>query len=281
MHHQSCLAALSAALFATHLFAAPVPKAEPADVNKLLARVRVENLSTMLAQPAVAKEVHLSDEQTKSIESLSDGMAAKVRAKFVVLKQLPGGGGGTEATLEVFGMIAEVNAELDVEAVKVLTADQLRRVRQIQLQKEGPAALLGRHGIRAINPTVEQEDKMSAELAKWRKLPMMDEMVAASTGALGAAGGNEQAAFQKVIDKFCVDTDAVQEAMLKVLSAEQRATWAKLVGDPLPRKELLLSSSAFGDGKLVKAIDEGQNAQVPQPAPPPAAPPPPPPVEKK
>jgi hypothetical protein len=281
MHHQSCLAALSAALFATQLFAAPVPKAEPADVNKLLARVRVENLSMMLAQPAVAKEVHLSDEQTKSIESLSDGMAAKVRAKFVVLKQLPGGGGGTEATLEVFGMIAEVNAELDVEAVKVLTADQLRRVRQIQLQKEGPAALLGRHGIRAINPTVEQEDKMSAELAKWRKLPMMDEMVAASTGALGAAGGNEQAAFQKVIDKFCVDTDAVQEAMLKVLSAEQRATWAKLVGDPLPRKELLLSSSAFGDGKLVKAIDEGQNAQVLQPAPPPAAPPPPPPVEKK
>lgn len=182
--------------------------------------------------------------------------------------------------LEVFGMIGGVNAELDVEVEKVLTADQLRRVRQIQLQKEGPAALLGRYGIRAINPTVEQEDKMAAELAKCRKVPMIDEIIAASTGALGGAGNGDMPALQKALEKYCADNDAVQEAMLKVLTAEQRAKWAKLVGDPLPRKELMLSSSAFGDAKLVKAIDEGQNAQQPPPAAVPAAPPPPP-AEKK
>jgi hypothetical protein len=271
---------LTAVLFAAPLVAAPVPKSDGPDVDKVLSRVRVENLNGLLAQPTVAKEVSLSNEQTKTIESLTDGMAAKVRAKFVVLKQLPGGGDGTEATLEVFGTIAEVNAELDLEAVKVLTADQLRRVRQIQLQKEGPAALLGRHGIRVINPTAEQEDQLATELAKWRKLPMMDEIIAASTGALGGAGNGDLPALQKVLDKYCVDTDTVQEAMLKVLTPEQRAKWAKLVGDPLPRKELLLSSSAFGDAKLVKAIEEGQNAQQPPPAAVPAAPLPPP-AEKK
>lgn len=291
------LAVLTAALIAAPLFAAPVPKSDGADVDKLLARVRVENLSSTLGQPAVAKALGISEKQAKQIETLSDDMAAKVKAKFGVLKQVPNG--GTEAMLEVFGMIGEINAELDAEVEKVLTAEQLRRVRQIQLQKEGPAALLGRYGIRAINPTVEQEDKMGAELARCRKVPMIDEIIAASTGALGGAENADMPALQKLLDKYCADIDAVQEAMLKVLTAEQRATWAKLVGDPLPRKELLVSSSAFGDTKLVKAIDDGQNAQQPQPqvpaqvvipaggvAPPPAllpppAAPPPLPVEKK
>jgi Spy/CpxP family protein refolding chaperone len=266
------LAVLSAALIAATSFAAPVPKADP-DADKLLARVRVENLGGLLAQPAVAKAVSLTDEQKQTIDTLTDGMAAKVKAKFGVLKQLPGGGGGTEAMLEVFGMIGEINGELDAEVAKVLTPGQLRRVRQIQLQKEGPAALLGRHGIRAINPTADQEDKMAAELAKWRKVPMIDEIIASSTGALGGPGNDELPAFHKLLEKFSADTEAVQEAMLKVLTKEQRAMWEKMTGDPLPRKELLLASSAFGDGKLVKAIDEGQNAQLPPPPPPQVVPP--------
>jgi hypothetical protein len=287
------LAAALAAAASLPLVAAPVPKSDP-DADTLLARVRPENLCGTLAQPAVAKELELTGDQTKQVEAVSEGMAAKVKARFAVLKGRPNGG-GTEAMLEVFSLIGEVNAELDAEVCKVLTAAQLRRVRQLQIQKEGPAALLGRHGIRTINPTPDQEDKMATELTRWRKVPMIDEIIAASSGALGGGVNNDLPAFQKVLDKFCADTDAVQEAMLKVLTAEQRARWAKLVGDPLPRKELLMASSAFGDGRLVKAIDEAQNAQLPPPqavpavvpaggAAPPELPPPaaaPPPAEKK
>lgn len=90
--HHTSLSLLSAALLVAPLFAAPVPKSDGTDVDRLLARVRVENLSSTLAQPAVAKVVGITEEQAKKIETLSDEMAAKVKAKFGVLKQVPDGG---------------------------------------------------------------------------------------------------------------------------------------------------------------------------------------------
>lgn len=293
IRYHTSLAILTAALFAAPLFAAPVPKSDGPEVEKLLARVRVDNLGGMLAQPTLEKAFGLTADQRKKIDALTDEVTGKVQVRFMAAKQGGNAGAGVETMLDVFGMIAEMNGELDAEATKALTADQLRRARQIQLQKEGPAGLLGRHALRALQPTVEQEDRMAAELAKLRKVPMIDEIIAASSGGLGGPGNEELPAFKKMLEKFCTDTDAVYESMLKVLTKEQRAKWEAMVGEPLPRFELLVAGSPLGDGKLVKAIDAGQNAQQPQPPvvaqpvipaaggapppgllPPPAAPPP-------
>lgn len=287
-------AVLSAALFAVPLFAAPVPKSDGPDVNQLLARVRLENLNSTLAQPTVAKAIRLTDEQAKKIESLTDERLAKAQKQFAAAK----GGPGDLDTLTMFAVIGEMSTAFDDELPPLLTADQIRRLRQIQLQREGPAALLGRHGMRAINPTAEQEDKLAAEYAKRNKVMMMDEIIAATAGGV-AEQGRESEALVAVLKQYADDTEAVQEAMLKVLTPEQRATWAKVVGEPLPRNELILAGSPFGDGKLMVSILKAQLAEAPAPPvvaqpvipaagvapprlPPPAAPPLQlPPVEKK
>jgi hypothetical protein len=287
-------AVLFAAHFAAPLFAAPVPKSDGPDVDKLLARVRLENLNATLAQPAVAKAILLTDEQTKKIEKLTDEKLEKAQKQFAAAK----GGPGDMDTLAMFAVIGEMSTAFDDELPALLTADQIRRLRQIQLQREGPAALLGRHGMRALNPTAEQEDKLAAEYAKRNRVMMVDEIIAATADGL-AEPGRESEALVAVLTQYADDTDAVQEVMLKVLTAEQRATWAKMVGEPLPRKELILAGSPFGDGKLMVGIMKAQFAEAqpppvvaqpvipagggaPPPAllPPPAAPPPLP-VEKK
>ena len=286
------LTVLTAALIAAPLYAAPVPKSDGADVDKLLARVRVSNVGGMLAQPTVAKAIALTDEQKKKIDGLTDDMVTKAKAKYAAAKQFANAGAEMNAMLGTFGAIGEMNTAFDSEVTELLTSEQLRRLRQIQLQREGPTALLSRHGMRALNPTVEQEDKLSAELAKWKKVPMFDEIVAAASGALGATGG-EADVINAVLKQYAEDTDAVREAMLKVLTAEQRAMWSKMVGDSIPQRELLLAGSPFGDGKLVTGIMEASAVPAPPPVvqavpvvvpaggvppprlPPPAVPPPP------
>lgn len=249
--------------------AAPVPKPDPKEVDRLLERVRVDNVGSSLTQPAVGKEIDLDDAQAKKLVELWDEMGNKLKAKMLAKGQ----GNGPEEMLGMFGAMLEFGQEFDAEVTKLLTPAQVRRLKQIQLQKEGPAALLGRHAIRALNPTAVQEDQMAAELAKCRKLPMMEEIIAMSCmEQLPQGAGGEAAALLRVLEKYAAEVDAVQQAMLKHLTKEQRETWAKMTGDPLPRLDLLRAGTAFGDARVVKVVTDAQN--VGQPAPPPLAAPP-------
>lgn len=289
------LALLSAAWLVAPLVAAPVPKSDP-DADKLLARVRVENVGSLLAQPTVTKALDLTEKQAGQLDELTDKLTAQFKQDAAAItRRNPND--STAAMLEVFMAISGKAREFDAEAVRVLTPEQSRRLKQIQLQKEGPAALLSRHGIRAINPTAEQEDRMSAELAKLTRPPMFEEVIAMSTGAGGPPGTDSEKACLKLLEKYAADQDKVQEAMLNELSKEQRAAWRKMTGDPLPTVELLKASSALGEARMMKAVDEAQDpppVAVPVPVqgvppvlpgggvPPPQLPPPPPlPVEKK
>lgn len=249
--------------------AAPVPKPDAKLVDRLLERVRVDNVGSTLAQPPVAKELALDEKQGAKLGELIDEMGNKLKAKVMAAQ----GNNGPEEMLGMFGAMLEFGQEFDAAVLKVLTPAQVRRLKQLQLQKEGPAALLGRHAVRALNPTAEQEAKMEVELARWKKLPMMDEIIA-MTGMeqvqAGAGGGGDGAAMLRMLEKYAHDVDAVQEAMLKCLTKEQRETWKQMTGDPLPRLDLLRASTAFGDVRAVKVVTDVQNAAQPV-APPPVA----------
>jgi RNA polymerase sigma-70 factor (ECF subfamily) len=273
--------------------AAPVPKPDPKEVDKLLERVRVDNLGSSITQQAIAKDLAMDEKQAEAVAAVWDEVGDQLKAKVQAVKPAGNPGGGAEAMLSMFGAMMECGREFDAGVLKVLKPDQIRRLKQIQLQKEGPAALLGRHALRALDPTAEQEDKMAAELAKLKRLPMSDEIIAMASGAAGPNEAQEAAQLTRLLDKYAGEVDAVQEAMLKHLTADQRAKWKQMTGDPLPRLDLLRAGTAFGDARAVKVVTEADAAAQPVPpqvvpaggpvpvAQPPAAPPPPPPVEKK
>ncbi|MEO2091550.1 MAG: hypothetical protein ABGY75_19005, partial [Gemmataceae bacterium] len=146
-----------------------------------------------------------------------------------------------------------------------------------------------------------------ADRNQWRELSDSgDELIAAASGGIPETANNagEVAGFNRVLEKYSADVNAVQEAMLKHLTADQRAKWKQMTGDPLPRLDLMRAGTAFGDARVVKVVTEADAAAQPAPPPqvlpaggvvpvappgvmPPALPPqlqpppPPPPVEKK
>lgn len=267
--------------------AAPVPKASVAD--PVLARVVVENVGSALAQPALRKELALTAEQDKKLAALSadfEQKLAKASGPEVVI-------GPFDATQQVdmFKNIAVTVAEFDASAVKLLTDAQHRRLRQVQLQKGGPAALLGRHAVRALALTAEQEDAMATELSKYKRAAIVTEELLAMTSeamfdtgmdtipAKGEQANEELKRLAAYFEKDAAEQEKVRQAMLKSLTAEQRATWAELTGKPVAATDLLRAGSMFGDARVVKAMTKSHTIEgVPPPAgqPVPIPPPPPP-----
>ena len=286
--HRLRLSVLSALLCGLSLAtAAPVPKADGTKLERLLARVRIDNVGSALTQPAVAADIQLDDGQAKELDAVWEELGKELSAKVAAKRAQ--GNGDAEAQLDLFGQVLDAGKEFDAKVMKVLSREQVLRLKQIQLQKEGPAALLGRHAVRALAPTPEQEDAMAAELAKWKKVPMIDEVVAMSYLEQSPNAAAEMAAAQRILDKHAAEADAVSTAMLKHLTKEQRDTWKLMTGEPVGRTELIRAGTAFGDAKLMKVMVDAERAAAPQPAAPPVVPaggavpppPPPPPVEKK
>lgn len=265
--------------------AAPVPKTSPVDA--VLARVTVEHVGSALSQPALRKELALTAEQEKKLTELTAEYEKKLKkasgpdvimGPFDFTKQV-----------DLFKEIATVSREYDAAVVKLLSEGQHRRLRQVQLQKGGPVGLLHRHVVRALALSAEQEDAMALELAKYRFVPVVTEeligmasMAAEAEAKLGNAGGAaaELKTIAAFMEKESAEQEKVRQAMLKHLTAEQRATWAALIGPPVSGPELLRAGSIFGDVRVMNATMKSHVSEgVPPPAnaPLPVAPPPPPP----
>lgn len=281
--------------------AAPVPKAT---AEAVLARVTVEHVGSALSQPGLRKELALTPEQEKKLAALTAEYAKAL--KKVAGPEVVNGPTEPREEIERFKDIAVEVGQFDAQVVLLLTPAQHRRLRQVQLQKGGPAGLFNRHLLRALAPTVDQEDAMARELAKYKRIAAVnEEMIAMFSMSLSlaeaadapdeiaqAAHVEEDDTKVKVMRDFIrKEIDAqmkVRQAMLKHLSAEQRATWAALTGAPLKDEELLRAGSMFGDFKVVQvmmrthvhsepvALPQGQPVPPPpvQVAPPPQLPPP-------
>lgn len=251
--------------------AAPVPdaKAKSTDELKVLDRVAVENVGGLLACPAVAKELDLSVEQKAKLDEAWDQVSAKLIAKF---KARAAGPQSPQQMLAVLGFIDEAVRENDRAALPILRPDQLRRLRQIQLQKEGPSALVGRYAVRALTLTPDQEDRLSAVVGTLNKTGFT--LLNFELGAAAEdANANPNAQLMKdtvrqVVAAQVVEVEAVRDEALKLLTKEQRARWAQMVGEPIPTGELLTASSSFSDRRIVKAYSTVEQGNVPQPQPP-------------
>ena len=276
---------------ASNLAAAPVPTVSPADA--VLARVTVEHVGSALAQPGLRKELTLTAEQEKKFAALRGEFEAKF--KKVGGPEVVNGPVVPGVEIERYMVMAVVVAEFDTEAVKLLTAAQHRRLRQVQLQKGGPAGLFNRHVLRALAPTVKQEEAMARELAKYKRVTALsEEMIAVLSMSLAETpdtpdgigkveylvGTETGKVIRDFIRKEIESQVTVREAMLRHLTAEQRATWDALTGAPLKGEELLRAGSMFGDAKVVRVlmrprIEQGPMAQPPaQAVPSPQQPPP-------
>lgn len=243
--------------------AAPVPELKAKGPAAELDRVRLDKIGAALACPTIREQLKITAEQEKKLDAAWAAACADYQAN---LQKNVAGGAGPESALHVFNGMDDTIHAFDTAAAKLLSNTQLTRLRQIQLQRDGAAALLGRHAARVLKLTPEQEDKIAAEAAKARTTGAQMLNIELQAGMNpNAAPPQVQAVIDAVRRKQSEDFDGRMAAAAQHLTAEQKKAWADLTGEPIPSIELLRAATPFSDPKFGKLLTGGQ-----QPAAPPA-----------
>jgi hypothetical protein len=155
----------------------------------------------LLAEPAVLDDLRLTDEQRGRVAELHRRAADRSRAEFRGFHRL-----SPAARRERFVALARA-AESDIAAA--LTPDQVGRLRQIALQRQGLAAFREPDVVAALKLTPDQRDRIQA---------------VEFDATFGPPGSQPRSAEQSL-------RWAVRRAR-GVLTEEQRAKWDELAGAP-------------------------------------------------
>jgi RNA polymerase sigma-70 factor (ECF subfamily) len=203
---------------------AATPAADPID------RFKLENLMGLLMPEEIQADLRVSEEQKKSLEEARTDYRDQMQAAMRKIVQaapvvVAGPGGGRVTAGAVAGTnpaFVEAAAAFDKTAVRVLSAEQQRRLRQLTIQLQGPRALLDRRVIRPLALSAEQEDAIDAEL------PALTKSVTDAAS-------------------YVTESEKVMGVVLKVLNADQRAKWDALIGKPMAASDLVKAHPVYGE----------------------------------
>jgi Spy/CpxP family protein refolding chaperone len=161
---------------------------------------------SLLTQKSVQDELKLSDDQVKKISEL----AATRRGT---------GRGGQNLSQEERQKRQEERSKANEKALaEILKPDQLKRAKQISWQQQSAQAVSDPEFATALKLTDEQKDKIKTIQADARQ----------EGGQALQRGGNQDEA-RKRREALRKET---QERMMSVLTADQKAKWKELMGEP-------------------------------------------------
>ena len=170
-----------------------------------LAVLRAAGELYLLAQPAALEDLHLDEGQRRKVADLSARAGKRWIDAFADPAHLPAPGERTRIALE------QVRAnELEIESI--LTAVQGRRLRQIALQSEGPAAFREPEVVEALGLTPDQRVRIRAieEEALFRQIREI------------RSGKSSDSAGTPALDRIAA-----------LLTPDQVLRWHALTGEPI------------------------------------------------
>jgi len=167
----------------------------------------------MLNNPQIQKELKLTDDQIKKVADLGKEMRDKHSGEVAKLQELD--------RSERQPKFEEFRKKVDEESKKllagVLKPEQEKRLRQIQMQREGAQAFANSEVESMLKLTVEQKDKIKTINDDARK-----EIEEAFQGGRGPE------AFQKM---QTIRKESLENATA-VLTDDQKKTWKEMTGEP-------------------------------------------------
>lgn len=158
----------------------------------------------LLGQKSVQTELKLTDEQTAKVTAHLE----KQRGSFAELRDL--------SREERGAKMREQATANDAALKEILTADQLKRLKQITLQQRGPSALADDEVADAVGLTAEQKEKVRSINSEMR-------------GLFQGGGGEDREAMRKKFEEARASTRTKLEALL---TPEQQTKWKELTGEP-------------------------------------------------
>jgi hypothetical protein len=183
-------------------------------------------LMSLIGIAEVQKEVGLGDPQAKDVRTLSSETQRQVRSamsgiNFQELQDM-----SEDERQKVFaeaqGKVEGANKQADEKLAKILDKKQLSRLNELQLQREGVAAISRAEIAKQLGLSNEQ-------IAKIRKI---QEQGRAGFGAMGGPGGpggpdQDPGSFMARIER---EREKIQADILAALTDPQRTKWAEMKG---------------------------------------------------
>jgi uncharacterized protein YajQ (UPF0234 family) len=172
--------------------------------------------ANLLANPAVQKELKLSDEQVGKATALATSTREKMTEMRSALEGLEGQERMTKQT-ELMKPITEENTK---KIKGFLKDEQYTRLTQIDLQQRGVAgAVADKELAKKLSVTEEQTTKIRS---------LMTDMQA-DMQELRQSAGNDFAAMQPKITALRAETN---KKVVALLSDDQKKTWKEMTGEP-------------------------------------------------
>jgi hypothetical protein len=170
-------------------------------------------LAVLLQNESVQKELKIDKEQGDKVKEAVQKVQEKHRDDFAKLRDL----GDDERRQKGQELAKTVNDETLAALADVLKPEQVKRLRQIEMQQAGARAFTRPDVQKAMNLSAEQQDSIKTIVED-----------AAKTQRELQQGGNRQEAFQKIA---AIRKETMEKAQ-KVLNGDQKKTWKELTGDP-------------------------------------------------
>ncbi|MDX1931442.1 MAG: hypothetical protein SFU56_02440 [Capsulimonadales bacterium] len=188
----------------------------------------------MLRLPEVQKELKMTPEQLTKLENKQQEMRDAMRNAFQNAD-----GQDPEARQKMF---ADMQAQQKKMVEEVLTPEQTKRFRQLELQQQGPAAILFNAEVATeLKVTDEQKSKMQG-VQQQSMQEMRDMMQGQDVRSM------TQEERQTFMTKMQGMRKANEEKLLGVLTAEQKKQWTEMTGVPFkfPAMQGLGGRGGFG-----------------------------------
>jgi hypothetical protein len=207
--------------------------------------------ASLVVNKAVQEDIKATEEQVEKIKTWSKEYAAKqmegAKERFAGLKDL-----SDEERTKKF---AEMNAESTKEAYKqlgeVLKAEQIKRVKQIDIQNAGVRAFTRTEVVEALKLTDDQKSTIKGISDEFAKESREIRTEAGFGGGKGGGKGGKGGGFDatKMADMNKKIAKVQKEAIEKIsekLTADQVKTWKELTGDAFDTSKLQIGGGGFG-----------------------------------
>jgi hypothetical protein len=210
-----------------------------------------QSVSYLLSHVAVAREIGLTADQKKRIESAEEEMTRKCerlsrRLEEMRRKQVDAGAGAEELSASTDSIIQEHHrliADLEAAKVRMLEPAQRRRMEQVRLQVEGPAAFRRPEVQERLNLSPDQVveiqgiiDSGTRESILRSALPpeSMEPWLSPRHGAADDAGPGKSFTSEvgKARDAALKVREATMREIGRVLTRRQRDRFQKMLGKP-------------------------------------------------
>lgn len=174
--------------------------------------------SALLRMPEVRKELATTDEQNKEIDAALE-QAAPAGGGFGNFQNL-----SDEERTKAFEEMRKKGEETDAKIKKILKPDQVTRLDQLALQRQGVNALTRPEVVKQLSLTQEQQDKIQKTLEEAR----------APGGGAGGGFQNFQNLSDEERQKLRAEAEKRREKtesdVVAVLTDEQKTKWAEMKG---------------------------------------------------